>query len=434
MVNSVTFPAAQGGDGLTYNDGTVAPRNLANGGHRDNFVNMLSQTVIMAQSSTTEAIASAASATAAAASAASAVAAPGTNATSTSSVAIGTGSKSFTIQTGKSFVVGNFLTIAETANPAVNSMFGPITAYNSGTGALTVNVTQVVGSGTIAAWTVALSGPLLSTAPLNESKGSNIASASTVNLDTASGNLIHITGTTGITAFTLASGAERTLVFDGILTITYNATTLILPTAANITTAVNDTCIIRGDGSGNSRIVAYTRASGTALSVVAPNLVLLASLTPTAAATVDFLTTFNSTYDNYLIIGEGLLPATAAALQCRFANAGTTDAGSNYASSTTFGTMSAGGTTAGLTGNTVLNTGKGLGFTINIHNVNDTTNLKTAVGSCVYQADATPTYKFDGISIGYVAANAISGIRFLWSGAANFSATGKIRIYGYTNV
>lgn len=94
----------------------------------------------------------------AAASAATAINAPGTSATSTTSLAVGTGSKSLTVQTGKAFVVGQWVTITSTVSPA-NWMHGQITAYTSGTGALTVTVGMTGGSGTIAAWTVGLSGP-----------------------------------------------------------------------------------------------------------------------------------------------------------------------------------------------------------------------------------------------------------------------------------
>jgi hypothetical protein len=38
-------------------------------------------------------------------------------------------------------------------------MYGIITAYNSGTGSMTVQVTQVLGSGTFTDWTIALTGP-----------------------------------------------------------------------------------------------------------------------------------------------------------------------------------------------------------------------------------------------------------------------------------
>lgn len=111
------------------------------------------------------------------------------------------------------------------------------------------------GTGTITAV-----GTLAVTGPLNEAKGADIASASTVNLTTATGNLVHITGTTGITAMTLGSGMERNLVFDGALTITHHATTMILPGGASITTAAGDRATVVGDGSGNTRMLHFTRA------------------------------------------------------------------------------------------------------------------------------------------------------------------------------
>lgn len=108
-----------------------------------------------ATAAATSATNAATSATNAANSANSALNAPGTNATSTTSLAIGTGSKSLTIQTGKAYAVGQAVVIASTASP-LNQMSGVITAHNSGTGALTVNVTSINGSGTFAAWTVSL--------------------------------------------------------------------------------------------------------------------------------------------------------------------------------------------------------------------------------------------------------------------------------------
>jgi hypothetical protein len=72
---------------------------------------------------------------------------------SSSSVAIGTGSKSFTATTGLSWAIGQPLMVASAANPA-NYMTGQVTAYNSGTGALTVNVASDGGSGTHTDWVI----------------------------------------------------------------------------------------------------------------------------------------------------------------------------------------------------------------------------------------------------------------------------------------
>lgn len=111
-----------------------------------------------AGTATTQAANAADSATTAQNAANTAVNAPGTQATSTSSITIGTGSKSFTLaETGKAFVVNQFVSIT---NSGTNWMTGNITAFNSGTGAITVNVINSSGTGSFTSWTIVPATPV----------------------------------------------------------------------------------------------------------------------------------------------------------------------------------------------------------------------------------------------------------------------------------
>lgn len=155
-------------NGNTYSDDADPDTGLANGGHRTRFIPALSDAlaelaaaVASGNADAAAALASeieaAASAAAAAASAATAVLAPGTAATSATSLTIGTGTKSLTVQSGKLFVVGMSCKIARSEDGTV-WMAGDVTAYDSGSGALEVAVGVTQGAGTHAAWTVSLAG------------------------------------------------------------------------------------------------------------------------------------------------------------------------------------------------------------------------------------------------------------------------------------
>lgn len=77
--------------------------------------------------------------------------------TSTTSLAIGTGAKTFTTQTGKTFITGTFVQAISQAS-AANYMYGTVTSYDSMTGALVIDVVTVGGSGTLADWSLFFSG------------------------------------------------------------------------------------------------------------------------------------------------------------------------------------------------------------------------------------------------------------------------------------
>jgi len=119
-------------------------------------------------------------------------------------------------------------------------------------------------------WETFIASPLSKTGDtmtgvLNEALGTAIASASTINLTTATGNFLHITGTTAITAVTLGAGMRREVIFDEILTLTHHATNNNLPGAANIITAAGDRASYYSDGT-TVYCTKYQRADGTAIS------------------------------------------------------------------------------------------------------------------------------------------------------------------------
>ena len=78
-------------------------------------------------------------------------------ATSTTSLAIGTGSKAFTVSSGLAYSAGARVRAASAANTA-NWMEGVVASYSSTT--LTVTVDATSGSGTLADWNINLAGEL----------------------------------------------------------------------------------------------------------------------------------------------------------------------------------------------------------------------------------------------------------------------------------
>lgn len=94
-------------------------------------------------------------------------------------------------------------------------------------------------------------------------KGSDLASASTVDLSNTDGFFHDVTGTSAITALgTASAGITKVLKFEGALTFTHNATSLIIPGAASITTANGDMCQVTSEGGGNWRVNWYFHADG----------------------------------------------------------------------------------------------------------------------------------------------------------------------------
>lgn len=178
---------------------------------------------------------------------------------------------------------------------------------------------QITALGTALTEKLSLSGGTL-TGALNSAPAVTLASAATVNIGAAAANTINIAGTTTITGLgTIAAGARRTLIFGGALTLTHNATKLILPGAANIVTAVGDVAGFESLGAGNWKCVGYVRANGRALVTDASSLVwggIGGALADQADLQAALDSKLNAALADFTIIypnsGSAAAPATAA--------------------------------------------------------------------------------------------------------------------------
>ena len=160
------------------------------------------------------------------------------------------------------------------------------------------------------------------TGAINWAKATDIPSAALTDIASAAGNYVVVTGTTTITALgTAQAGAFRLVKFSGALTLTYNATSLVLPGAANIITTAGDVAGFVSEGSGNWTCVFYTKTDGTAV---------VSNKIPVRQTVMSGAVDANG-YANILSTGSGLTPtllATATAVRVAFA-AGFNSAGAD---------------------------------------------------------------------------------------------------------
>lgn len=164
--------------------------------------------------------------------------------------------------------VGRRIKATVTAGTAYGTIIS--TAFGAVT---TVTIAGDVGSNTLDAGLSAVQYGVVTAinpsidADMVNRKGAPVASAGTTNIWAIAGDYCHITGTTTITSLGTApyAGAQRAVIFDGILTLTHNATTLVLPAGQSITTAANDRMIVRADTTANMIVVDYMKASGQSI-------------------------------------------------------------------------------------------------------------------------------------------------------------------------
>lgn len=113
-----------------------------------------------------------------------------------------------------------------------------------------------------------------------------VASASTIDFGAQTASYLIITGTTAMTALgTVAAGTWKMVKFTGTPLLTYNATSLILPGAANIQTVAGDTALFVSEGSGNWRCIQYQRSTGLLpVPILTPAISEIGGLLPTTIA------------------------------------------------------------------------------------------------------------------------------------------------------
>jgi hypothetical protein len=101
-------------------------------------------------------------------------------------------------------------------------------------------------------------------------QGSDIASAATTDIGAADSDFVKVTGTTTITSLGTSTARNHVWVkFAAALTLTHNATSLVLPSGANITTAAGDVAEFARISGGNWQCLSYIPATGKPISAIA---------------------------------------------------------------------------------------------------------------------------------------------------------------------
>jgi hypothetical protein len=225
--------------------------------------------------------------------------------------------------------------------------------------------------------------------------------------------------------------------FSGILTLTYNATSLILPSsAANIATAAGDVAEFIYLGSGNWKALNYAKASGQ-INGPASNKVLIATYTPASVSNQSDTTSLTATYSEYEIDIENLIPATSSvALYMTIQSGGTFQTTSyiweslNGSGNSTGSTGSTSDTKGNLTASAYIPNTSGIGITcrIFVSNPAGATSYKVFQNKCDLLSSSTLVTTLGGVQWGG-GTGAITGVNFYFS-SGNITS-GTIKIYGW---
>lgn len=224
----------------------------------------------------------------------------GLDATSTTSLEIEVAEKTFTIQAGKGFIAGMWVLVTSDADPT-DYMHGYVTSYSSTT--LVVEVTDIGGAGTLADWTIRLSGTRGATGAagsIGDITAQDTATAAAgdffVFADINDGNATKKAALEDIDAGLMGSGAAT------------------------------DGQVLTADGAGGAAFETISVSSGW---------VPIKTVTASAVASVDFINgsggvVFDSTYKVYAVVFSNVAPATDNTdFNFRTGNGGSFDSGAS---------------------------------------------------------------------------------------------------------
>lgn len=323
---------------------------------------------------------------------------------------------------------------APTASTGTNTTQIATTAFVSATAMAAALPSQTGNSGNF----ITTDGSSASWTPvINEKRGADIASASTLNLDNVTGNFVNVTGTTPITGITLSEGRGRLVRFDAALTLTHGAS-LVLPGTSNITTSSGDYAEFRGLSGGSVKCVAYHKADGKSVIPSPRGWAWLSTVSASASSTVDLETTFNSTYDVYVIAANSIVMSNdGAGIFCRFKVGGAYDTSTNYRYHLT-GVKSSAGTYASTNHSTQTyihvasdignGAGKSASFMMRVHKPSSTSLMKTCDWegvNVISTGNDVSSARGMGVNI---STTALTGVRFYPS--AGTITSGDFRLYG----
>lgn len=280
------------------------------------------------------------------------------------------------------------------------------------------------------------SGKLVKMGAINENIATVAGHATTADIWAVAGNLIDWTGTPTTTAFPTApqAGATRRLLCAAACSFVHSAN-LQLPGAVDRTAAAGDIVTVTAETTTKFRLT-IEPASG--LPIVAPpagSWILLSTVTASASATVDVETTFDSTYDNYVLLGDNITLSGTVTLNARL-KIGGAYASANYlvntstrvASSTTE-TITASASTSEISVMEGYLSGGSYMGSLEMHIANPTEaslyKMVRSRGLAAKNSDLTLT---DSVAMNVTATTALTGVRFL--PASGTITTGNFRLYG----